>query len=84
MTARAALRLSHSAAAIAKSQKSPNSHRMTRNPRFVINPAADIGEMRKYSWHNGRNGVQLKINHEETKRAKIFLALSSCSSFLRG
>ncbi len=44
MSMRAALRLSHKAAAIAKSQKRANSERMTRSPRGVINPAADIGE----------------------------------------
>src|SRR5262245_47422233 len=64
MTARAALRLSHSAAAIAKSQNSANSHRMTRNPRPVINPAADIGETRI-----GRHGRKYRVLSKGAKKA---------------
>lgn len=64
MTARGALRLSQNAAAIAKSQNNANSHRMTRNPRLVINPAADIGET-----GIGRQGRKYRVLSRGAKKA---------------
>ena len=64
MTQRAAWRLSHNAAAIAKSQKSANSHRRTRNPRLVINPAEDIGET-----GIGRHGRKYRVSSNGAKKA---------------
>src|SRR5262245_12294979 len=64
MTARGALRLSHNAAAMAKSQNSANSQRTTRNPRLVINPAADIGET-----GIGRHGRKYRVLSKGAKKA---------------
>lgn len=64
MIMRATLRLSHRAAANAKSQKSANSHRITRSPRAVINPAADMGET-----GIGRQGRKYRVLSNGAKKA---------------
>ena len=82
MIVRVELRLSHSAAAIANSQKSANSQQMTRNPRGVINPAADIGET-----GIGRHGRKYRVLSNGSKKATpnpplVIASKSSCDAVI--
>src|SRR5215813_3767895 len=83
MIARVTLRLSHKAAAIAKSQKRTNSRWMTRNPRVVINPAADIGET-----GIGRHGRKYRVLSKGAKNATpippfVIASKSPCEAVIK-
>ena len=61
---------------MAKNQKSANSHRMTRNPRVVIKPAADIGET-GIGRHGRKYSVLSKGAKKATPRPPLVIASNS-------